>query len=165
MPPARVPPPDPDAGVLPWAILAGAVAGLLLAAQPGVNGALGRGLRHPLHGSLTSFTVGLACSVVACLLVAGSLPRPGDFAYPAFRWWHLTGGAIGMTLVTTSLLFAPKVGSGTWLGIMVVAQLAGAVLLDHFGLAGYAVRHASWQRVVGVLLMAGGVVLVVKRWD
>ena len=145
---------------LPAAIAAGTAAGLLLAAQPGVNGALGRRLAHPLHASLTSFTVGLSLTLLVCLAVARTLPKPRDYAGAA--WWEFTGGAIGAALVTLSLAFAPRVGGGTWLGILVLAQLAGGVLLDHFGLAGYDVRPATAARCGGVALMAAGVVLVVR---
>ena len=146
--------------VLPLAVAAGTLAGLLLAAQPGVNGTLGKRLEHPLHASLTSFTVGFGCAVLACLVIARSLPRPADYAGAA--WWEFTGGLIGATLVILSLVFGPKVGGGTWLGILVLAQLAGGVALDHFGLAGYEVRPATAARLLGVALMAGGVVLVVR---
>ena len=152
--------PAPSPSLLTAAVAAGSVAGLLLAAQPGVNGALGRHLAHPLHATLTSFVVGLTCAAAVCLLLAGSVPRPADFA--GAPWWQLTGGAIGVTLVTLSLLFAPRVGAGTWLGVLVVAQLCGAVLLDHFGLAGYAVCTATPARLAGLSLMVAGVVLVVR---
>ena len=147
--------------VLPLAVAAGTLCGVLLAAQPGVNGALGRRLAHPLHASLTSFTVGLSCAVILCLTLARSLPRPRDYAGAA--WWEFTGGVIGATLVTLSLLFAPRVGGGTWLGILVVAQLTGAVALDHYGLAGYEVRPATAARLAGVALMVAGVALVVRK--
>ena len=158
-------PSPPDAApvsftVLALAVAAGTVAGLALAAQPGVNGTLGKRLAHPLHASFTNYCVGFGCSLLACVLVARGFPRPADYAGAA--WWEFTGGAIGMTLVTLSLLFAPRVGAGTWLGILVLAQLAGGVFLDHFGLAGYAVRPASPARLAGVALMACGVVLVVR---
>ncbi|MEM9703314.1 MAG: DMT family transporter, partial [Planctomycetota bacterium] len=139
---------------------AGTISGFLLACQPGVNGALRSLLPHPLHASLTSFTVGLSCALIACLAVARALPKPSDYA--GAPWWTLTGGGIGFFLVTTSLIFAPKVGAGAWLGTLVVAQLAGAVLLDHYGLAGYEVRTATWVRLAGVALMIGGVVMVLK---
>ena len=145
---------------LPAAILAGTVAGLLLAAQPGVNGALAKRLAHPLHASVTNYVVGVSATLLVCLALARSLPRPRDYA--GAPWWELTGGAMGATLVTLSLLFAPRVGAGTWLGILVLAQLAGGVLLDHFGLAGYEVRPATAARLGGVALMAAGVALVVR---
>ncbi|NNJ26575.1 DMT family transporter [Alienimonas chondri] len=149
-------------GVAVWAaaIVAGTISGFALACQPGVNGALGKILTHRLHASLTSFTVGLSCTLVACLLIARSLPKASDYA--AAPWWTLTGGAIGSFLVTASLIFAPRVGAGAWLGILVVSQLTGAVVLDHWGLAGYDIRPATWVRLAGVGLMIGGVVLVLK---
>ena len=148
-------------GALAAAIAAGSVSGFLLACQPGVNGTLcGKFLAHPLHAALTSFVVGLACAVVACLLIARSLPKPADYA--GAPWWAYTGGAMGAVLVTASILFGPKVGAANWLGILVVSQLAGAVVLDHWGLVGYPVRPATWVRLVGVALLIGGAVLVIR---
>ncbi len=152
--------PAPGAGVLAAAVLFGSISGLLLACQPGVNGVLAGLLKHKLHASLTSFTVGLSCSILACLVIAKSLPKPSDYA--GAPWWAFTGGAMGAFLVTASLILAPRVGGGTWLGILVVSQLTGAVVLDHFGLVGYPLRPANWVRIVGVALMIGGVVLVIR---
>ncbi|WP_165700523.1 DMT family transporter [Alienimonas californiensis] len=150
----------PGVGVLAAAIVAGSISGFALACQPGINGELGKILSHKLHASLTSYIVGLTCTAVACLAIARSLPKPADYA--GAPWWTLCGGAFGAFLVTASLIFAPKVGAGSWLGIMIVAQLAGAVLLDHWGLAGYDVRPATWARLVGVTLMVGGVAMVLR---
>jgi len=142
------------------AIVAGSISGFLLACQPGVNGKLGAILDHKLHAALTSFCVGLLCAIVACLAIARSFPKPSDYA--AAPWWTYTGGAMGAFLVTSGIFFAPKVGAANWLGILVVSQLAGAVVLDHYGWAGYPVRPANIVRLAGVALMIGGVVMVVR---
>lgn len=136
------------------------VAGFALAAQGGVNGTLGKRMEHPLHASLISFTVGFAALLVLCLAWARSLPKSADvFDGP---WWSLTGGLLGCIVVTTSLLMAPRVGATVWLSLLVGSQFAAAVLLDHFGWAGYHTHAASVGRVAGVILIMAGVVCVCR---
>jgi transporter family-2 protein len=93
---------------------------------------------------------------------ARSLPKTSQvFSGP---WWTLTGGLLGCVVVTTSLLMAPRVGATVWLALLVCAQFAAAVLLDHFGWAGYPVHAISAGRITGVALMLAGVVLVCRSW-
>lgn len=119
-------------------------------------------MAHPLHASFVSFSVGFVALFVLCVVWARSLPRSSQvFEGP---WWTLTGGLLGCVVVTTSLLMAPRVGATVWLALLVCAQFAAAVLLDHFGWAGYPVRAISADRIAGVALMLAGVVLVCRSW-
>jgi transporter family-2 protein len=136
------------------------VAGFALAAQGGINGTLGKRMTHPLHASFVSFAVGFVALLLMCLVWARSLPRASlVFSGP---WWSLTGGLLGCIVVTTSLLMAPRVGATVWLSLLVCAQFAAAVLLDHFGWVGYPVHAASVGRIAGVALILAGVVLVCR---
>ena len=137
-----------------------ALAGFALAAQSGVNGALKLRMTHPLHASLISFTVGFSTLLLLCLVGTRSLPRPS--AILAGPWWTLTGGMLGCVVVTTSLLMAPRVGATVWLGLLIAFQLVAALVLDHFGLAGYAMRSVTPGRIAGVALLAAGVALVCR---
>jgi transporter family-2 protein len=142
------------------AVFAAVLAGTALAAQPGVTGALAQRMRYPLHASLVSFVIGTAALVVICLVWTGSLPRPGELAgTPA---WVLTGGLLGAIVVTASLLIGPRVGATTWLALLVAIQLVASVVLDHFGWAGYSVHPASVSRLIGIALLAVGVMLVCR---
>ena len=127
-----------------------------------MNGTLGKRMEHPLHASFVSFSVGFVTLFGLCLAWARSLPKPAlVFDGP---WWSLTGGLLGCIVVTTSLLMAPRVGATVWLALLVCAQFVAALLLDHFGWVGYPVHPASAGRVVGVLLIVGGVALVCRAW-
>ena len=153
-------PPSTSFSALLPALGAAALAGAALAAQPGVNGTLGRRLSHPIHASLVSFVGGITLTVLLCLVWAKGFPKPGDFRGAA--WWEYAGGVLGVLMVTCSLVFAPRVGGATWLALLVAAQLSAALVLDHFGLVGYPVRPVTAMRVLGVALVAGGAVLVTR---
>ena len=141
------------------------LAGFALAAQGGVNGALGKRIiaagGHPLHASLVSFTVGFTALLLICLVWVRSLPKSAVVI--AGPWWSLTGGLLGCVVVTTSLLMVPRVGALVWLALLIASQLGAAVLLDHFGWVGMAVRPVTPWRLGGLALIVVGVLLVCRK--
>ena len=45
---------------------------------------------------------------------------------------------------------------------IIASQLLAGMLMDHYGLIGYAVREVSLPRLAGALLLVAGAVLVQK---
>ena len=143
------------------AILIGLVAGCLLGTQPSVNGQLGRNLEHPLQASLISFASGTL--IILVLSVAtGSFPPVFTAPPRAFPWWIWCGGAIGVVLVTSSLILVPRVGSLPWFAAVMTGQTVAALLLDHFGLLGNPRTEASPLRLIGASLLIAGVLVIVQ---
>lgn len=143
------------------AIAIGLGAGFLLGAQPSVNGQLGRHVQHPLQASLISFASGTAIILVLCL-VTRSFP-PSFTSSPAeLPWWIWLGGAIGVVLVTTSLILVPHIGSLPWFAAVMTGQTVSALLLDHFGLLGNPRAPASPLRILGAGLLILGVLAIVQ---
>jgi transporter family-2 protein len=54
----------------------------------------------------------------------------------------------------------PKLGAATFIALLVAGQMLASVTLDHFGWLGLAQREIDLPRVIGVLLLIGGVVLI-----
>jgi transporter family-2 protein len=73
------------------------------------------------------------------------------------------GGVIVATYVVMITILVPRIGVGTAIGLIVTGQIICAVTIDHFGLFNVAVRSISAVRMVGMLLMIGGVYLVMKK--
>ena len=134
--------------------------GMALATQAGVNGQLGKRLSHPLQASVISFTTGTLILVVLAVAFRAGTPTLAQLR--SVPWWGWFGGAIGTLVVTTSLIFGPKVGAVAWLGLLVAGQMVASVILDHFGLAGYPVREINVGRVVGVLFLLVGVYFILR---
>ena len=141
------------------AIFFALTAGALIALQFGVNAAL-RGClgSSPFYATLISYAVGTLASL-GCLLAV----RP---AWPAWNrvvsvpWWAWTGGALGVGYVTASVLLAPTLGATRLIVLVVAGQLFASVLLDHFGLIGYAVRPFNAWRALGCALLVVAVVII-----
>ncbi len=166
--------PDPSGGVRPKAaerivqgfgivvvaIVVGLLSGCLLGAQPSVNGQLGRSLEHPLQATLISFASGTAIIVVLSL-ISGTFPPSFTVPPRELPWWIWFGGAIGVVMVTTSLILVPRVGSLPWFAAVMTGQTVAALLLDHFGLLGNPRSPASPLRLLGAAFLIAGVLIIV----
>ena len=77
-------------------------------------------------------------------------------------WWALIGGLVGAVQVYAGLTLVHKVGAGSFMALTVTAALAMSLLVDHFGWLRVHPHPISIGRVVGGVLMVGGVALVTK---
>ena len=141
------------------ALLFALSAGALIALQFGVNAAL-RGFLggSAFFATLVSYAVGTLTSLACLLVLRPSLPPWSRVA--AAPWWAWTGGAVGVGYVTASVLLAPKLGATRLIVLVVAGQLLASVLLDHFGLLGYAVRPFNAWRALGCALLVVAVVVI-----
>lgn len=147
-------------GILLVAVIVGLAAGGLLGMQPSVNGQLGLSVHHPLQAALISFGSGTVLLTVISLALGVFPPSfrnmPGELP-----WWIWCGGAIGVVMVTTSLILVPRIGSLPWFAAVMTGQIVAALLLDHFGLLGNPRAAASPLRLLGAGLMIASVLVVV----
>lgn len=144
-----------------FALVLALVAGLLLPVQAGINSELRSSLGHPVVATLVSFVVGTLA--VALMLLGFRAAWPSGAALRATPWWHWTGGALGAVYVLVSVVVAPRLGAATMIATIVAGQMLASLLLDHFGLAGYAHHPINPWRVMGAALIIGGVVLIQRN--
>ena len=137
------------------------VAGFAGSIQVAVMGRFGERI-----GSFEALTANLAFStlVATALLVAlrGGAGGLGD----AFRspWWYwIGGGGMGVLVVFSITVCAPRIGATATIGILIAGQLAMGVVIDRFGLLGVDQVDLSWPRILGVLLLAVGAALALYR--
>jgi bacterial/archaeal transporter family-2 protein len=140
-----------------WAYLLFAfAAGVVLPLQAGINAELAEWLHSPIRAAFVSFLVGSLLLAVAAALVFRPLPswsRVGDAP-----WWVWLGGALGAFYVVGSIVSAPKLGAATLIGLIVAGQAMASVIVDHFGWVGFEPKPISAGRLVGMGLVAAGVV-------
>lgn len=141
------------------AISVGLIAGFLFGTQPSVNGHLSRQLGHPLQASIVSFASGTLILIVLAV-VMGVFPPRLQTPVTELPWWCWGGGAIGVLLVTASLIFVPRIGSLPWHATIVTGQLVAAMVLDHFALLGNPHEPMSRTRWIGAGLLIAGVALI-----
>jgi transporter family-2 protein len=102
-----------------------------------------------------------AIALVALLAVRRSVGGFGDaLSQPV---WMLSGGIWGAVVVLTITLAAPRLGTFATIGVFLAAQLAMGVVIDRFGLFGLDRFPLHWPRVLGLVLLAAGAVLSLRR--
>ncbi len=132
--------------------------GLAVAIQPSINGRLAQKIGI-IESSCISFAVGtLVLLSVALLAGQGSFRNLGTV-----RGWELTGGLLGAFFVTLTIFSVPRLGTASAMAATIAAQLLTGLLLDHFGLFGFAVIPMDGKRSVGVVLLLAGAGLVFRR--
>ena len=140
------------------AILATITVGAIVALQPPVNSQLAR---HStvLVAAFVSFFIG-ALALGVLVLAAGEVGSVGRaFSAPP---GYLTGGLMGVALITVSLVTVRTLGAGGVVAATVTGQLVVSLLLDRWGLLGLDESPVTVARVVGVALLVAGTVLVVR---
>ena len=133
-------------------------AGAMLPFQFGINAVLARHVDGAARASLVSFAVGALALLVAVLLFFRGVPSGERLA--AAPWWVWIGGLLGAFYVLGSVVTAPKLGAATLVVLILAGQAAASLTVDHFGLVGFEENPVTPGRLLGVALVAAGVVLV-----
>ena len=146
--------------ILAWLLVL--LVGAALPLQALVNARLAQLSHGSLFASLVSFCVGTLA------LAAGWLAtRPPAFDIAALArmpWWVWSGGVLGAAFVAVATLMIPRMGAASLICLVVFGQMAGSLLLDHFGVL-HPRQPADALRVLGMVLVAVGALLVVKPWQ
>ena len=134
------------------------VAGAMLPFQFGINSVLARYVDGAARASLVSFVVGALVLLVAVLAFFRGAPSVERAAEAP--WWVWTGGLLGAFYVLGSVVTAPKLGAATLVALILAGQAAASLTVDHFGLVGFEENPITPGRLLGIALVAAGVVLV-----
>ena len=137
------------------------VAGLAGSIQVAVMGRFGERI-----GSFEALAANLIFSAIIAtavlLVLRQSLAGFGD-ALRSPWWYWVGGGGMGVVVVLTITVVTPRLGTAATIGLLIAGQLAMGVVIDSYGLFGVDKVAVSWPRVLGVLLLAVGAVLALRR--
>ena len=142
------------------ALLLTVFAGGLIALQAPINSMLGKSVGTFAAASV-SFIVGTIALVLITLLVGGGFGDVGEARH--LSWYYLLGGVLGAVYVTTALVAVRELGAGGVTAATIAGQLTLSLVIDQLGILGVDERTITWDRVLGVLLLAVGTVLIVRE--
>lgn len=142
--------------IYPFIILGG----ILQTCGAAMNAQLNSSLSNRWLASTVSFA--LITAFFMCLFAIFPSPLPTAESLAAMPWWAPLGGLVGAVQVYAGLTLVNKVGAGPFVGFTVTAALIASLVVDHYGLFHMPVHAIGIWRIVGALLMVGGIALIAK---
>ncbi|MFP4346239.1 MAG: DMT family transporter [Anaerolineales bacterium] len=143
---------------------------LLIAVLFGLIGGVAVGLQGPLASLISqrlgvlesAFLVHLGGTLLALLLL---LPFKGGRlgAWHTLPWYALAAGTLGVLVLGSVSYTMPRIGATAGVMLLIAGQLVISLIFDHFGLLNTAVRPIDLGRLAGLLFLAIGVWLIVRR--
>ncbi len=143
-----------------WFVILLAIGAGALAPLQGTNAELFKHWQQPVWTTIWVYASGLAAILIIQAFARQTLPTAS--AVHAAPWWAYIGGALSIVTTLIALMFAQKLGSGLFTGLSLTASVCVSILLDHMGWIGFKPHPASPLRILGAVLMVGGVWLVSK---
>lgn len=99
--------------------------------------------------------------ILVLLVARRSLGGIGHaFHQPLWMW---LGGILSAFIVLAITFAAPKIGVAAAIGLIITGNLVVAAAIDRFGWFGVERIALEWTRVLGILLLAGGAALLLRR--
>ncbi len=133
-------------------------AGVSVALQQVLNANLRSEIGSPWWAGFISYFVGMLAMLAVALISPG--PRLSDSFAGSTSWLSWTGGIFGAIFIATAIFMVPRLGAATVLALIVVGQMLGSLIFDHFGLLGVPHYPVSPTRLAGAASLILGVVLI-----
>lgn len=141
------------------AIVFSLAAGIAGAAQASISGALGRRV-----GTIGSAGFGVILAAVLVIALALVLGRGGSVVAAIHEpLWLWLGGLFGAVIVLAIAYAPPRIGTFATVALLIAGQLAAGALIDAFGWLGSPRIPVTFTRATGLLLVAAGAALTLKR--
>jgi transporter family-2 protein len=143
-------------GKIIW-ILVSLLAVAFIAVQGGLNTTVGKEIKSPIHASMFSFIIGASLIALYIIVTRQTVSLDGIKNVPWYGWF---AGLLGAFSLTAIVLAFPKLGPGLTFGLIVAGQMIISVVLEHYGILVAQAHPISFLRIVGILLIVGGVALI-----
>jgi len=133
-------------------------AGVSFVIQQAVNADLRATLGSAAWAGFVSYLGGTFCMLVLCVVLRDNLPSAA--AIVRTHWWAWSGGFFGAIYIAVSILLVPRLGTATFVALLIAGQMIASLVFDNFGWFGLAERPADPSRIFGALLLVAGVILL-----
>ena len=137
------------------------VAGLAGSVQVAVMGRFGERI-----GTFEALAANLAFStliaVTLLLVLRQSLAGFGD-ALRSPWWYWVGGGGMGVVVVLAITVVTPRLGATATIALLIAGQLAMGAAIDRYGWFGVDKVALTWPRVLGIVLLAAGAALALRK--
>jgi transporter family-2 protein len=136
------------------------LAGLAGSVQVAVMARLGD--RAGVFGAL-AFATALTALGAGILLLLARQSLDGYAAAARAPLWMWSGSMMCLLIVLTITFAGSRIGTAATVGILIAGQLAMGALIDRYGLFGSERIPLGWPRLLGIVLLAMGAALSLRR--
>lgn len=133
------------------------IAGAAMSIQGVMNTRLGDRVGVMETSAYVQLTGFLLALVIALIFGKGDIMK-----LPQAPWYAWLGGVLAPVITVTVMLSIAGLSPTIAISAILLAQLTVAALIDAFGIMGAEKMPFTWQKIVGIVLMAGGVLLM--KW-
>jgi transporter family-2 protein len=131
--------------------------GVILSLHLSMNAQVGVILKNSRMANAIFWTIG----AITAIIIGLSGWDPAVFTQlknvPA---WLFIAGAMGAALVFGIAWTIPQISAGAAFVLMIAGQVIAGMIFSHFGLLGSPVERISLIKILGVLLLIGGVGII-----
>lgn len=135
------------------------MAGIGIPIMAALNGNLGHRLQSPIIAASALFFLGLVITLSVLML---SEQAPSWSALISVPWYFYGGGIFVVFYILSITWVAPRFGISNAVSFVLLGQLIAMTAIDHFGILGAQQLRISTERIVGLILMAFGILMVVQ---
>jgi transporter family-2 protein len=133
-----------------------AAVGACFALQASANGKFRMNLGSPMWAAFFSICGTFLTAVTAMVVLRPN--APDSAAIRSAPWWNWIGGPLGAMIVLGGAALVSELGAALFLALVVSGQLICSLILDHFALLGLPEQSITPGRVIGAVLVVGGVI-------
>ena len=131
--------------------------GVVLTLHLAMNAQVGAVVKNARMGNAIFWTIG----AITAIIIGLTAWEPEVFTrLKTVPLWLLTAGIMGGALVFGIAWTIPQIGAGPATVLMVSGQILAAMAFSHFGVLGSPVEPISFMKIVGALLLIGGVSII-----
>ena len=141
---------------------------VVLASTAGLGGAVQAAVMGEL-GSRVGIVPAIAFAVLVSLTCALAALLAWERSFAGVRAalhepvWLWLGGVMSVFIVFAITVGPPRIGVTATIAIVIAGNLVSAAVIDRFGLFGVERVGLAWPRVLGIVVLALGAALTLKR--
>lgn len=134
------------------------IAGIVVTLQGGLNTKLGISLNNSDWATFLTFLIGTILIGIYLIITKQNIPSLDSFIKTPI--WAYLGAICGIIYVMTVIYMTPKLGVGTTVIFLLLAQIVTSAVVDHIDLFKLGGKPFDIFRFIGIVLVIIGVILI-----
>lgn len=150
------------AGIIILGAVVALATGIAIGMQSTLSSRIGSLLGNFRTGIFMNFVGGIIAGIILLVITFMQGKAWWQISTPALIML-IAAGALGIAIITGVSFSLQRTGVAAGLATIILGQLILSIIVDTKGFVGVMPIPLTWQRVVGLIVVAGGVYLLLPR--